>query len=440
MKQVTNILISFLLVFSIYSCKEDTKIIVPAVEIAGADAGPTTLSFYIAHAGATSGAYLCLPEDQTLPSTAAEVLENGKYLEMDKQEIVVSGLETNKSYNIVVAVENEHRNAISNTINMKTSILVPSIVSVREGDVSFTSLTFSVEYKYATSGSYMCIPKGGSIPTEASDVINNGTPFAINDKSTTITVNDLESGMEYTILVAVANEYAARMYTPFTMVLPTADDPIITINEGETTNHSFTFSTSVSHAQEAAWMVLPASEKKPSTTTVLENGEKLNTDGEITEISLDNLEQGKEYIVYVAAKNYNKLVCKTLNFTIIKGDFMIGFDIATYKTYSNSNRELILYSGTKERPDYKLTLDLHFNSDTLIPAGEYEVKNGMMYGSINTKYSKFEIKEEGKTLNLSSGTTNITVSKKGVYTIDIDIILSDGRNLATSFTGTLSED
>ena len=187
-------------------------------------------------------------------------------------------------------------------------------------------------------------------------------------------------------------------------------------------------------------MVLPTSEKKPSTTTVLENGEKLNTDGEITEISLDNLEQGKEYIVYVAAKNYNKLVCKTLNFTIIKGDFMIGFDIATYKTYSNSNRELILYSGTKESPDYKLTLDLHFNSDSLIPAGEYEVRNGMMYGSINTKYSKFEIKEEGKTHNLSSGTTNITVSKKGVYTIDIDIILSDGRNLATSFTGTLSED
>ena len=276
--------------------------------------------------------------------------------------------------------------------------------------------------------------------TEASDVINNGTPFTINDKSTTITVNDLESGMEYTILVAVANEYAARMYTPFTMVLPTADDPIITINEGETTNHSFTFSTSVSHAQEAAWMVLPTSEKKPSTTTILENGEKLNTDGEITEISLDNLEQGKEYIVYVAAKNYNKLVCKTLNFTIIKGDFMIGFDMATYKTYSNSNRELILYSGTKESPDYKLTLDLHFNSDSLIPAGEYEVRNGMMYGSINTKYSKFEIKEEGKTLNLSSGTTNITVSKKGVYTIDIDIILSDGRNLVTSFIGTITEE
>ena len=86
MKQVTNILISFLLVFSIYSCKEDTKIIVPAVEIAGADAGPTTLSFYIAHAGATSGAYLCLPEEQTLPSTAAEVLESGKSLEMDKQD------------------------------------------------------------------------------------------------------------------------------------------------------------------------------------------------------------------------------------------------------------------------------------------------------------------------------------------------------------------
>ena len=440
MKQVTNILISFLLVFSIYSCKEDTKIIVPAVEIAGADAGPTTLSFYIAHAGATSGAYLCLPEEQTLPSTAAEVLESGKSLEMDKQEIVVSGLETNKSYNIVVAVENEHRNAISNSINMKTSILVPSIVSVREGDVSFTSLTFSVGYKYATSGSYMCIPKGGTIPTEASDVINNGTPFTINDKSTTITVNDLESGMEYTILVAVANGYAARMYTPFTMVLPTADDPIITINEGETTNHSFTFSTSVSHAQEAAWMVLPTSEKKPSTTMVLENGEKLNTDGEITEISLDSLEQGKEYIVYVAAKNYNKLVCKTLNFTIIKGDFMIGFDIATFKTYSNSNRELILYSGTKESPDYKLTLDLHFNSDTLIPAGEYEVKNGMMYGSINTKYSKFEIKEEGKTLNLSSGKIIITINEKSNFNIDIDIILSDGRNLVTSFIGTITEE
>ena len=64
----------------------------------------------------------------------------------------------------------------------------------------------------------------------------------------------------------------------------------------------------------------------------------------------------------------------------------------------------------------------------------------MMYGSINTKYSKFEIKEEGKTLNLSSGTTNITVSKKGVYTIDIDIILSDGRNLVTSFIGTITEE
>ena len=118
--------------------------------------------------------------------------------------------------------------------------------------------------------------------------------------------------------------------------------------------------------------------------------------GKEVEIVVDDLEQGMEYILYIAAKNYNQTAKESHKFKILKGDFMTEFDIATYKTYNNTNRELVLYDGSIEAPDYKLTLDLHFNADnSIIPAGNYEVKGGTMYGTICTWYSKFEIAEVG---------------------------------------------
>ena len=441
MKKIFNLFITFVLVLTLYSCQEDEKIVIPAVEIAAANANATSLSFYIAHAGATSGAFLCQPVEYPLPATASEVLEKGISMDMRTQEIVVKGLESNTAYNIVVAVENKHRSAISNSINMKTTILVPSIISVRESNVSLTSLSFNIEYKNATSGAYLCIPKGKIVPTDASEIISNGTPITISGGATSVTIEELEPGTEYTILVAVANEFASRMYPPFTITLPAADKPIISINPKEITNHSFSFYTSVTSAQEASWMVLPAKEKVPSTETIIQEGTTLNTEGKEVEIVVDDLEQGMEYILYIAAKNYNQTAKESHKFKILKGDFMTEFDIATYKTYNNTNRELVLYDGSIEAPDYKLTLDLHFNADnSIIPAGNYEVKGGTMYGTICTWYSKFEIAEENANFGLVSGTVNVSATKKGVYTFDIDISLKDGRNLATTFTGTITEE
>lgn len=441
MKRITEIISLIIISFSLVSCQEDEKIIVPAVEIAAANTGSTTLSFYVAHAGATSGAYLCLPEGKALPTNAVEVFGNGIAMDMDKQEIAISGLNPNTSYNIVVAVENEHRNAISNSINMTTSILVPSIASVHKEKVSLTSLSFTIEYKNVTSGAYLCIPKGESIPTKATDVLSQGIPFSINGNKTTIIVNDLEPGTEYTILVAVANEYTTRMSTPYTITLPVAEKPTITINKKEITNSSFTFTSSVNNAQEAAWFVLPADEKAPTTNNIFENGKSLAINSPEEMIIVDNLEQGKEYVLYAAAKNYNQETCCTLNFKIIKGDFLFEFDTATYKTYRDTNRELILYDGSKDNPNHKLILDLHFNAGNVtIPTGTYEVKGGTMYGTACTWYSEFIIAEENTTFKLSNGIVNISVTKKGVYTIDIDIILTDGRNLATTFVGTISEE
>ncbi|MCI6161115.1 MAG: hypothetical protein PUH24_06765 [Prevotellaceae bacterium] len=95
------------------------------------------------------------------------------------------------------------------------------------------------------------------------------------------------------------------------------DDPSVVIPEvtAELIDAGTDFvklSVETKNAESGAWLCLPASQRKPSPSTILTTGKPLSTTNGKQELQVGGLKQNTGYIIYVAARNATEVTTATL--------------------------------------------------------------------------------------------------------------------------------
>lgn len=175
------------------------KEIIPEIAITAGTVGETSLSFLTKPINATSGAYVCLEADASMPS-AEEIIAKGTAFDVKAEsEVVVENLKAGTVYSIVAAVANKKNYAMSEVVEMKT--LAPKVVfTSAEGEMysGFADVTFkdaAGKYElqldfnadFATSG-YM--PAGKYVVGSAED-------FYIDIEAETTVLKSLADGKSF---------------------------------------------------------------------------------------------------------------------------------------------------------------------------------------------------------------------------------------------------
>lgn len=189
------------------SCKEEdpAPVDAPSVRITAGVSDLTTLSFTVAPQHAERCAYLVIGADA--PAIDADaVLERGVAVDADATATyTVESLEPGTAYSIYAAVASQFGTAID-----KVSMLTKSepgdgpSVTIRQGEVSTTIISFTLTPAHADKCGYMVVPATSEVP-DAQTVLRDGTEADASSEAE-YTVGELSAGTEYIVVAAVSRD------------------------------------------------------------------------------------------------------------------------------------------------------------------------------------------------------------------------------------------
>ena len=174
-------------------------------------------------------------------------------------------------------------------------------VSLRAGEATETTLSFTVTPKDAKTGAYMWVTAGAEIPA-AADILSRGTAVDVS-KETVQTISGLTENTEYTIVVAVQSGSVSKVSSPLKMrtLEKQIEQPTVTLTAGEVSQNGVSVKVNSTNAQEVACLIFEG-EEVPTAEDIFEEGEEAEPNTEAS-IAFADLEPATTYKVIAAARN-----------------------------------------------------------------------------------------------------------------------------------------
>lgn len=207
-------------------------------------------------------------------------------------------------------------------------------VSVNAGEVTTSSVTFTVTSENAEAVAYICV-EGAAPAGEA--ILEQGTAVEPNT-TVPVTVNDLKDGVAYTVVAAAMNELGVVVSETVTMTTTEIPaNPQVTITEVEATDVTYTFSINPSDAEKCAYKVYAEGET-PTVEDVLANGEAASS-GEASEITISDMPDGSYFVVAAVQNGDKTAMSEALSFTLSNLPVVIVGETyyESYKKYFSPN-------------------------------------------------------------------------------------------------------
>lgn len=311
------------MVFSSVSCKKDEPVKNPKVELAEGSASATELSFTVIPSEADECWYLCVEKDGDNVPSVETVMSEGKALEkMETTKVTVSDLTSETEYVVVAAASAKGgKPVVSEPLYMKTAKADSNECSVilTPGEVTETSVSFTVVPMNADKCSYMCMKaEGASVPT-AAEIFEKGTALEKMEQYTA-TVSDLDTETEYLIYTAASVEGGEAVVSEElrmkTKKAEAGQDMSVEIVDVKVTYNSVTFTVVPSNAGGGKYthymktdeFVMPGA---VDAYDVYSKGKSLESVSAPQTVTIENLRADTEYYIMAAvesASSYDKVM------------------------------------------------------------------------------------------------------------------------------------
>lgn len=290
-------------------------------------------------------------------------------------------------------------------------------VSVNGGEVTTSSVTFTVTSENAAAVAYVCV-EGAAPAGEA--VLEKGISVEPNTTAT-VTVDNLKDGVAYTVVAAAMNELGIVVSEPVTMTttaLPA--NPQVTITEIEATDVTYTFSISPSDAEKCAYKVYAEGETA-TVEDILANGVAASyaTDSEIT---IADMPDGAYFVVAAVQNGDKTAMSETLSFTlsnlpvVIVGETYFGsykkyFSPNTYNTAMELGIQLKYKDHMNAQADIILEFCLPLEATCLLE-GTYSIPadGNVVPGCLNPAYCEHKTPNDEITSRYYFETMTVTVT------------------------------
>lgn len=308
--------------------------------------------------------------------------------------------------------------------------LKKATVSVEAGDVTTSSVTFTVTSENATAVAYVCVE--GSTPTGEA-ILENGTAVEANTTAT-VTVNDLTDGATYTIVAAAMNDLGIVVSEPVTMTTTDVPaEPQVTITQVEATDASFTFVVTPTDATKCAYKVYAAGAEAAAGDILAEGTEVSATEEQ--EVTISGLEDGDYFVVAAVQNGTTTAMSEQLSFTISTLEELVinEFNYATAYIDADKIRVKFSYDDPRGNPDDYIQVTFNASElldgtysiaeNTIDNTQEYEERWGeiTIVAATNNHYSSYWDTDYGKELYQDMyifSSLSVTVAQNnGVYTV-----------------------
>ena len=274
--------------------------------------------------------------------------------------------------------------------------LKKATVSVEAGDVTTSSVTFTVTSENATAVAYVCVE--GSTPTGEA-ILENGAAVEVNTTAT-VTVKDLTDGATYTIVAAAMNDLGIVVSEPVTMTTTDVPaEPQVTITEVEATDASFTFVVTPTDATKCAYKVYDAGAEAVAGDILAEGTEVSATEEQ--EVTISGLEDGEYFVVAAVQNGTTTAMSEQLSFTISTLEELVinEFNYATAYIDANKIRVKFVYDDPRGNSgDY---IQVTFNTSELLD-GTYSIAENTIDNTQEYEEWYGETRIEAVTANLYS--------------------------------------
>lgn len=302
-------------------------------------------------------------------------------------------------------------------------------VELSPGDVTTSSVTFTVTSANATAVAYICVE--GAAPA-AEKVLTDGKAVEANTAAP-VTVNDLKDGVEYTIVAAAMNDLGTVVSEPLKMTtVEIPANPQVVIDEVAKTDNSYTISITPSDATKCAYKVYAVG-AEASANDILANGTEVSA-GEASEVTIAGLEDGEYFVVAAAEKKDKSVMSEKLSFTVSNLEvWEVTVDNVKGKPYPNyGDTTIVFYYYCREDGTglSNVSIDFLLDDTSKIPAGTYDI-NG---GGIDLSYTNVSDEDAG-TFVFLSGTVVVDIVDNQ-YSFSVNAVVQEGNQ----FTGEPYED
>lgn len=308
--------------------------------------------------------------------------------------------------------------------------LKKATVSVEAGDVTTSSVTFTVTSENATAVAYVCVE--GSTPTGEA-ILENGAAVEANTTAT-VTVNDLTDGATYTIVAAAMNDLGIVVSEPVTMTTTDVPaEPQVTITQVEATDASFTFVVTPTDATKCAYKVYAAGAEAAAGDILAEGTEVSATEEQ--EVTISGLEDGDYFVVAAVQNGTTTAMSEQLSFTISTLEELVINEFNYATAYIDANKIRVKFSYDDPRGNPNDYIQVTFNASELVD-GTYSIAENTIdntqeyeewYGDIRIEavtanlYSSYWDTDYGKELYQDMyifSSLSVTVAQNnGVYTV-----------------------
>ena len=322
-------------------------------------------------------------------------------------------------------------------------------VSIDKSDIS--SISFVIKPGKATECSYFATEKENIENLSDVDYIFKNGDVLTEMIEQSVTIDNLKPETEYYVAAAVkdanGNSGVSSMIKIKTFKDAEVVEMIVTVEAGEVTNSTISFTITPINAGECKYLVYKKTEgmEIPDAEKVMYIGDAVSV-LEPTTVIVDDLLDNTTYIVYGAVKsgsNYDRVAAKPVEMKTKEFPAPEELPMQSYTSGSLDVFGYRKYIPFFENQDYSVEISL-IGAETpdyipLIPNHEYtfikEYNNSVPW-SINKITTIIIDKSSNKTLvfNRGSITTNY---KNGMYTIEGRLITNDNKAFNFEFNGSL---
>lgn len=214
--------------------------------------------------------------------------------------------------------------------------------------------------------------------------------------------------------------------------------PQVSIEIGETTSTSVSFSVTAENASECAYAVVKSGETVPDAAAILSEGTAVDLSVS-SEIVAGDLESSTTYTVAVAVSSEDGRTALASAEATTAEDPALVMDRASGRQYGSSSNFQITLRGTVDGVEYEIAMDLYDDGGKdagYVTAGTYNIEEGNADGTVDPVYSY--VQKDNDQLKFVSGTLEVGIAD-GAYAIRLNAVLSDDTTLVAAYNGTIED-
>lgn len=300
---MTGIALVLMAVSAMVSCKKEKEPVIPTVTVSAMEAGINSISFKISSVNAETVKYDVMLSSEQQPS-AEQIMANGKTASASsEEEYTVNDLAAETEYTIYAVAQSAtgHSSAVASA-KMKTSAYPAPGLTITPGEVTETSVKFTIASNDAMAAKYVCVAASAAVPS-AEEIMASGKTVDVSSAKE-YTEEGLEADTEY-VVAAVAKGLDDKTLSDVVKATIRTDKPEPVIPSVEITSvevelNKATVNYTTDKAEKSWIYVLKASEAAPSAETVAAQGNECESTSGQMEFTL---EYAVEYIAYMAAQS-----------------------------------------------------------------------------------------------------------------------------------------